>query len=147
MRIYKRKQESKQKRERVFLFSWSLSCRERVLFLFFLTVIAFSWSLSWCGRFFLFSFLLDRFLGRKRVIWFSYFLVFYYRFPPLWTYSAFLRTRVLVSGSPEWRSVTDRFIGRAQQNKNINWNLSIILLFELFQNKYFVYTFKGTPCV
>ena len=57
MIIYKRKQESKKKRKRVFLFFLGRFLgRERV--------------------FFLFSVFLDSFLGRKRVFLFSYFLVF-----------------------------------------------------------------------
>ena len=44
---------------------------KRRFFLFFLVENVFS------------SFFLDRFLGRKRVFLFSYFLVFFYKFPPL----------------------------------------------------------------
>ena len=61
VRIYKRKQESKKERKFFFFFGRFLG-RERVFFLFFLTVIGF------------FSSFLDRFLGRERVF-FLFFLI------------------------------------------------------------------------
>ena len=87
VRIYKRKQESKKRRkhaldqetDQVFFFFLG---RERVFFLFFLERYRLFY-------FFLIAFLVEGvfsfflFLGPKRVFSFSYFLVFFHKFPPL----------------------------------------------------------------
>ena len=73
VRIYKRKQESKKKRKKVFLFFLGRFLgREHV---FFLTVIVFSWSLYWSRACFLFFlFFIDAFLVK------SLFLTFLFSF-------------------------------------------------------------------
>ena len=67
VRIYKRKQESKKKRKKDFIFFLGrfLGWEQRVFFL----VFFFSWSLSWSRDCFL-SFFLDQFFGRERVFLF-----------------------------------------------------------------------------
>ena len=75
----KEKKKVSKKERKFFFFSWSLSWMRPCFF---------SWPLSFfLDRFFgrervFFLFFLDRFLGRKRVFLFSYFLVFFYKFPP-----------------------------------------------------------------
>ena len=70
MGIYKRKQESKKKQENKNSTKNVIKKKE--------SFFSFSWSLSWSSSCFL-----DRFLGRVLVLLFSYFLVFFYKFPPL----------------------------------------------------------------
>ena len=76
--IYKRKQKSKKTRIKERKEELDRECvkKKKVFFLF-------SWSLSWSSSCFL-----DRFLGRVLVFLFSYFLVFFYKFPPQDTLSA-----------------------------------------------------------
>ena len=95
--IYKRHKKVRKKKENTLstrepikkkdFFSWSLSWSRACFLSFFLDrsrFFYFSWSLSWSRACFLsfLSFFLYRFLGRKRVF-FSYFFVFFYKFPPL----------------------------------------------------------------
>ena len=73
VRIHKRKQESKNKGKNLFFLGCFL-CRECLFFLFFLTIIVFSWSLSFFLSFFFFSWSLS---WSK-----TCFLVFFYKFRP-----------------------------------------------------------------
>ena len=75
---------------------------------------------------FLFSCFLGRFLGQVLVFFFSYFLVFFYKFPPLLWFEEF----------PDWYSLpSSRFSAIILWITQVTWNLlGLSQLFDLSEN-------------